>query len=187
MRKAIVRIGGLVAASAALTLASASFALASPASPAGRTVTGPEVVTGAVHGAAALANTPHIPLTFAGVVPTTDSGFVLGNGGGNAHTLTTPAGKLNITGLGSKSATQTASPKTCWFTYTVTQQFKFTSGTGKFTGASGPGAYQIFFGAYAPRFTSGTHKGQCNFSNSAQPLAKGAIATFLAAGVLTVA
>ena len=47
-----------------------------------------------------------------------------------------------------------------------------------------PGAYQIFFAAYEPRFTSGKHKGECN--GNAEPLAKGAVATFLAAGVLTV-
>ena len=38
--------------------------------------------------------------------------------------------------------------------------------------------------AFEPRFTSGKHKGQCNAN--ANPLAKGAVATFLAAGVLTV-
>ena len=58
--------------------------------------------------------------------------------------------------------------------------------TGKFAGATGPGAYQITFAAFAPRFKSGKHKGQCNTSNNAVPLAKGAVATFLAAGVITV-
>jgi hypothetical protein len=58
--------------------------------------------------------------------------------------------------------------------------------TGKFAGATGPGAYQVFFGAYAPRYTSGKHKGQCDTASNVVPLAKGAVATFLAAGVLTV-
>jgi hypothetical protein len=184
MRKLVVRIGGLVvAASAALTLAGVSPAFASPAA---KTVTGPEAITGAVYGKAALANVTHIPLTFAGVVATTDRGFVLGNGGGDTHTLTTPAGKLTVTGVGKQSATQTMNTRTCYFTYTARQQFNFVAGksTGKFAGASGPGAYQVFFGAYAPRFTSGKHKGECN--GNAAPLAKGAVATFLAAGVLTV-
>ncbi len=30
------------------------------------------------------------------------------------------------------------------------------------------------------------HKGECDTANNVQPLAKGAVATFLAAGVLTV-
>jgi len=185
MRKVVVRIGGLVAAaSAALTLASVGPAFASPAA---KTVTGPEAISGAAHGKAAIANVTPMPLTFAGVVPTTDRGFVLGGGGGgNTHTLTTPAGKLTVTGTGKQSTTQTMNTRTCYFTYTGRQQFNFVPGksTGKFAGASGPGAYQVFFGAYEPRFTSGKHKGECN--GNAQPLAKGAVATFLAAGVLTV-
>jgi hypothetical protein len=56
--------------------------------------------------------------------------------------------------------------------------------TGAFAGASGPGAAQIYFAAYAPRFKSGPHKGQCN--GKAPPLAKGAVASFLASAVLTV-
>jgi hypothetical protein len=185
MRKVIVRIGGLVAASATLVLASASLAVASPAA---KPTTGPEAITGAVHGKAALANVTHIPLTLAGVVPTTDRGFTLGPGGGNTHTLTTPAGKLTVTGLGKPSNAQTLNPRTCLMTYTSRQQLKFVGGksTGKFAGASGPGAYQVYFAAYLPRFTSGKHKGQCDAANNAQPLAKGAVATFLAAGVLTV-
>ncbi len=186
MRKVVVRIGGLVvAASAALMLAGVSPAFASTAA---KPATGPEAISGAAYGKAAIANVTPIPLTFAGVVATTDRGFVLGNGGGNTHTLVTPAGKLTVTGTGAQSTTQTFNTRTCFFTYTVRQQFKFVPGksTGKFAGASGPGAYQVYFGAYAPRYTSGKHKGQCNTGSNVQPLAKGAIATFLAAGVLTV-
>jgi hypothetical protein len=78
--------------------------------------------------------------------------------------------------------------RTCRFSYTARQQFKFVPGksTGKFAGASGPGAYQVYFAAYAPRYHSGPHKGQCDTANNVQPLAKGAVAKFLAAGVLTV-
>jgi hypothetical protein len=141
-----------------------------------------------VFGTAALANVMHIPLTFAGVVATTDKGFVLGNGGGNTHTLVTPAGKLTVTGIGKQTMTQAVNSKTCFFTDIGRQQVNFVPGksTGKFAGASGPGAYQVFFGAFVPRFTSGKHKGQCDLANNVQPLAKGAVATFVAAGVLTV-
>jgi hypothetical protein len=184
MRKATLRIGGIVAAaSAALALASVGPAFASTAA---KTMTGPEAITGAAHGKAAIANVTPIPLTLAGVVATTDHGFSLGPGGGNTHTLSTPVGKLTVTGTGKAENTQTSNTRTCYFTYTSRQQFKFVPGksTGKFAGATGPGAYQIYFAAYEPRYTSGKNKGTCNFN--ANPLAKGAVATFLAAGVLTV-
>jgi hypothetical protein len=186
MRKGIVRIGGLVAvASAAAIFASVSPAFASPAA---TMTTGPEAVSGAVFGAAALANVTHIPLALAGVVVTTDKAFVLGPGGGNTHTLVTPAGKLTVTGVGKETMTMTVNSRTCFFTDIASQQFTFVAAksTGKFAGASGPGAYQVFFGAYVPRFTSGKHKGECDLANNVQPLTKGAVAKFLAVGVLTV-
>ena len=187
MRHVIVRTGSLIGAAGA-TLLLAGGALAATSTSASSSVTGPEVVSGQVHGKAALANVTHIPLTLAGIVATTDRGFVLGNGGGNTHTLLTPAGKLTVRGSGKPIQKQTMNAKTCRFTFTERQQFSFVSSlsTGKFTGASGPGAYLITFSAVAPRFTSGKHKGQCNLGNNVQPLAKGAVATFLAAGVLTV-
>jgi hypothetical protein len=37
-----------------------------------------------------------------------------------------------------------------------------------------------------PRYASGPHKGQCDTAYNVQPLAKGAVAKFLAVGVLTV-
>jgi hypothetical protein len=91
-------------------------------------------------------------------------------------------------GIGAQSSTQAMNPRTCYFSYTARQQLKFVPGksTGKFTGATGPGAYQIRFAAYAPRYSSGKHKGQCDTASNAQPLARGAVSTFLAAGVLTV-
>ena len=116
MRKVVVRIGGLVAAaSAALMLAGVSPAFASPAA---KPVTGPEAISGAAYGKAAIANVTPIPLTFAGVVPTTDRGFVLGGGSSNTHTLVTPVGKLTVTGTGKQTNTQTFNTRTCRFTYT---------------------------------------------------------------------
>jgi hypothetical protein len=56
--------------------------------------------------------------------------------------------------------------------------------TGKFAGASGPGAVQVAFAETAPRFTSGSKKGQCN--PNGKPIAKSAVASFLASLVLTV-
>ena len=57
--------------------------------------------------------------------------------------------------------------------------------TGKFAGTSGPGAVQVYFAGYGPRYTSGPHKGQCNTSPNAPELAKGAVASFVLSAVLT--
>ena len=62
----------------------------------------------------------------------------------------------------------------------------FYKSTGKFVGATGPGAHQVFFGAYAPRYTPGNHKGQCDTASNSQPLAKSAVATSSRRAVLTV-
>jgi hypothetical protein len=121
MRHVIVRTGSLIGAAGA-TLLLAGGALAATSTSASSSVTGPEVVSGQVHGKAALANVTHIPLTLTGIVATTDRGFVLGNGGGNTHTLTTPAGKLTVRGSGKPIQKQTMNAKTCRFTFTERQQ-----------------------------------------------------------------
>ena len=187
MQKRSIRVGAVAAAACAAVLLAGGSALASPSASAAK-MTGPEAITGAAYGAAAIANVTPIPLTFAGVVATTDRGFKLGPGGGKEHTLATPDGKLAVAQVGAVDNKQTLNAKTCFVTYTSTATVKFVPGmsTGKFAGATGPGAYQVYFGAYLPRYTSGKHKGECNTSNSAEPLAKGAVATFLAVGVLTV-
>ncbi len=187
MRNTIIRAVSLIGAAGAVVLAGGGIAVASANGPA--SVTGPEVISGAVHGKAALANNPHIPLTLTGVVPTSEPGFVLGGASGKrTHTLATKAGDLTVRATGKQHMTQTMNPKTCRFTFTARDQFTFVPGmsTGKFAGATGPGAYQVTFAAFAPRYTSGKHKGQCNTSKNAKPLTKGALASFLAAGVMTV-
>jgi hypothetical protein len=84
------------------------------------------------------------------------------------------------------TGTQTENAKTCWYTFTGDSAFNAAGGesTGAFAGASGPGAVHIYFGAFQPRYTSGNDKGRCN--GSANPLAKGAVESFLASVVLTV-
>lgn len=181
---ALAAAGGI----AALLLAGVpALASTHSAAAAAKTTTGPEVVQGAVHGKKANANVPHIPLTLHGVVNTTYPGFALGSGGGNNHVLATKAGRLAVHGLGKQQQSQTANMKTCHVTFTIRQPFTVVTGksTGAFAGASGPGAYQVLFSAFFPRYHSGPHKGQCNTSNSAKPLNKGAYASFLASVVLT--
>jgi len=113
----------------------------------------------------------------------------LGGGGphrGNVKMLASPAGDLTVRVSSKPQTHQVFNPKTCRFSFT--QEIPVTvvgsMSTGAFAGASGPGAAQVSFAAYAPRYKSGPHKGQCN--PSAQPLAKGAVASFLASTVLTV-
>ena len=57
--------------------------------------------------------------------------------------------------------------------------------TGKFAGATGPGAVRVHFAGYVPRYKSGAKKGQCNTSPNAPELAKGAVVSFLLSAVLT--
>lgn len=186
MNRFVTRIGAIVAAGGAALLLAGGPALAGTQARAW--VTGPESISGTVYGAAANASNPRIPLVFRGVVTTTDRGFVLGSGHRNTHTLRTPAGRLTVTGTGKQHTSQVIRPRACHLTFTVRQQFYFVGSlsTGAFAGASGPGAYQVTFAAFYPRFKHGKHKGQCDFSNSAKPLNRGAVASFLATGVLTV-
>ncbi len=176
-----VKLGALAAAgSTALLVLAAGPALASTQS-----VTGPEVISGAVHGEAALANTPVIPVTFRGVVRAHGS-FTPSGSKSHTQTILTSAGTIVLHGTGYKNNSQTANLKTCFFSSTQDLTFTVLGGksTGAFAGASGPGAAQVYFAAFEPRYTSGKHKGQCN--GNANPLAKGAVASILASVVLTV-
>ena len=46
------------------------------------------------------------------------------------------------------------------------------NGTGLYKGISGEAKVTFIFGGIGPRYTSGKHKGQCNRSNSAKPIAQ---------------
>ena len=155
-----------------------------PALAATTTRTGPEVISGMVTGKAALAKAPKIPVTFAGLVSARGS-VSLGSSTSKTHTVTSSAGNLTVLGTG-KQGSHTVNTKTCRFTFTqdVTYSVVGSQSTGAFAGSSGPGAAQVYFAAFEPRYTSGPHKGQCD--GAAPPLAKGAVATFLASTVLTV-
>lgn len=188
MKQLRVRIGAiaLTGGAAALVL-TAGPALAGTQAPAW--VTGPEVISGQVHGQAANANSPMIPLLLRGVVFARDDNFILGgNGHRRDHTLWTTAGKLTVMGVGRQHQTMRTDARACHVTFTIRQEIRVLGGksSGRFAGASGPGAYQIRFSAFFPRYMSGRHRGMCNFSNSAKPLNRGALASFLATLVLTV-
>lgn len=150
--------------------------------------TGPEVIYGQVHGKAALANAPVVPLKFRGVVRT--RGVVNLGGPGNArnHTIPTRAGKYAVR-LTSRHAAQSVNQMTCRVVYKETDTYVVRGGasTGAFAGASGHGKVQLKFAATVSRYTSGKHKGQCNTSNSGHPVRPNtAVASFLAVSTLTV-
>ena len=157
-----------------------------PAMASSQAVAGPETAYGAIYGKPATANNPVIPLAWRGVV--TGHGVFLGNGSapkkGKRHTFTTSAGKLTVVITAAPGNYQSFNLKACHFSYTTDVDFTMVSGTGMFAGASGPGAVQVYFAGYAPRYASGPKKGQCNTSQNAPELAKGAVASFLLSAVL---
>jgi hypothetical protein len=185
MRVKLRKLGALaVAGSTAVLVLAGGPALASSQART-HSVTGPEIISGILHGKAALANNPVVPVILWGTVSA--HGILrVANSKSKRHTVSSSAGKLVVRGTGRKYASRTENPKTCWATFTQKSTFSVLGGksTGAFAGASGPGAAQIYFAAFQPRYTSGKHKGRCD--NNANPLATGATASFLASVVLTV-
>lgn len=177
----------VVAGAASVALAAGGPALASSHASASRSVTGPEVIAGTVHGKAALAKAPKIPLTWVGLVRTR-SVINLGGSGphqGSVKTFLTPVGKFTVRVSSKPTHSQSFNHKTCRFSFTqdIPVAVVGSKSTGAFAGASGPGAAQVSFAANGPRFKSGPNKGKCN--PKGKPIAKTAVANFLASAVLT--
>jgi hypothetical protein len=150
--------------------------------------TGPEVIYGQLHGKAALANAPLIPVKFRGVVKT--RGVVNLGGPSNAknHKIPTPVGKYAVR-LTSDHSSTSLNKRTCRVRYKETDSYVVRGGksTGVFAGASGHGTVHIKFAFTVSRYRSGKHMGQCNTSNSGYPVhIKTAVVTFLAVSTLTV-
>jgi hypothetical protein len=61
---------------------------------------------------------------------------------------------------------------TCSFLFTATGPVAFSHGTGAYAGIKGTAAITLTFGGIGPLYTSGAHKGQCNMSNNASPVAQ---------------
>ena len=185
-----IKLAALAAAggTAALMLTAAPALAASQA--ASKAVTGPEIAYGAVYGKPATANNPVIPVTWRGLAYA--RGVFAGGGGGppakgQHHTFATSAGNLVVVVTAAPTNSQSFNLKACHFSYTTYVAFAAVGGksTGKFAGASGPGAVQVYFAGYGPTYKSGPKKGQCNTSQNAPELAKGAVASFVLSAVLT--
>ena len=156
---------------------------------AGKPITGPEIAYGVIHGKRATASTPIIPVAWRGLVQARGvfSGGGSGPKKGQHHTFTTSAGNLAVVVTAKPTNTQHVNLKACHFSFGTYVVFAVVGrkSTGKFAGISGPGAVQVRFAGYGPRYKSGPKKGQCNTSSSAPELAKGAVASFLLSAVLT--
>jgi hypothetical protein len=177
---------------AALAMAGGTAALvltAAPALASSNSITGPEIAYGAVHGKAATANNPVIPVAWRGLVRA--HGVFSTNGPpptkGQHHTFVTSAGNLTVVVTAPPTSSQSFNVKACHFSFTTYVVFKVvgSQSTGKFAWDRGPGAVKVYFAGYGPRYKSGPHKGQCNTSPNAPELAKGAVASFLLSAVLT--
>ena len=176
---------------AALALAGGTAMLVlagTPAMASSQAITGPETAYGVIHGKPATANNPVIPVAWWGLV---NAHGVFSTTGpepkkGQQHTFTTSAGNLTVVVTAAPTNLQSFNLKACHFSFTTYVVFAVVGGksTGRFAGTSGPGAVQVYFAGYGPRYTSGPKKGQCNSSPNAPELAKGAVASFLLSAVL---
>jgi hypothetical protein len=181
---------------AALAMAGGTAALVLAGTPAlasshagSKAITGPETAYGVVYGKPATADNPTTPLAWEGLVDA--HGVFAPNGPaptkGQDHTFTTSTGNLTVVATAPPAEGHIFNLKTCHFSFTTYVVFAAVSrqSTGKFAGTSGPGAVQVYGAGYAPRYTSGPKKGQCNTHSNAPELAKGAVASFLLTAVLT--
>lgn len=179
-----MKLGVLAAGVAAALVLAGVPALASSNASAGKSVTGPEVISGMVHGHQAVVGYPKLPLTLRGLVTSRGSVLLVRT----LNVLKTPVGTLVTKPVGQQQKPVVSrNAKTCGYRATLDFTGKVSGGTstGLFAGASGPFATQVYFAGYLPRYTSGKHKGQCNFSGTVEPLSKGAVASFLSSVVLT--
>jgi hypothetical protein len=167
-------------------LAIAAVAAACSSGP--TTTTGTETWQGKVTGAAAVAsNGPTYPLTFTGPVHATAS-FTPPNNNAVKSTVTfkTSAGNLTVNADLPDNANPptTSNPTTCLFVSTLTGTYTVvgSKSTGSFKDATGHGTIRDVFSATGPKLSNG----QCNQSNSAQPLTAGAYTTLYVSGPMTV-
>jgi hypothetical protein len=82
--------------------------------------------------------------------------------------------EINSKALNAKAnkAQPTASPTTCSATFVVTGPVTVFDGAGLYTGISGTLTVTETFAFIGPRYAAGAKKGQCNESNSAEPIAQ---------------
>jgi hypothetical protein len=142
-----------------------------------------ESIDGFLAGRAALANNPVVPLKLTGAVNT--SGAINLGGNSAVSPIWTRKGTLTVQ-HGNPTPAPQLNYRTCRETETISTTYKVLGhqSSGAFWGAQGHGHAVVVFSAIAPRYHSGPHKGQCNFSQNAQPEPYGAYISFHAQGPL---
>ena len=177
LTKALATAGAAVGATAMVLGA----ALPASAAPAGASHVNYEWLSGVLTGPGALANAPVVPLHLQGAVNTRGSINLGGNG--SVTPIPTRKGTLTVQHGNPGPATQ-VNHRTCRETDTIRTWYKVLGNrsSGVWWGARGSGHAVVVFSAIAPRYTSGPHKGQCNFSENAQPKPFGAYVSFHAQG-----
>jgi hypothetical protein len=179
--KKMLAIAGAAVGAAAMVLAAALPASASTQGGGG--YGNYEWINGFLAGPGALANAPVVPLRLRGAVNTRGSINLGGNG--SVGLILTFKGTLAVQ-HGNPSPPPQLNYETCRETQTISTWYKVlgSQSSGVFGGASGGGHAVVVFSAIAPRYTSGPDKGQCNFSQNAQPEPYGAWISFHAQGPL---
>jgi len=144
-----------------------------------------ETINGFLTGSRALANAPVVPVQLRGAVNTRGSINLGGNS--SVSPIRTIKGTLTVQ-HGNPSPPPKLNYRTCRETETISTGYTVLGNrsSGVFRGARGNGHAVVVFSAIAPRYTSGPHKGQCNFSSNAQPKPNGAYISFQAQGPLYV-
>ena len=86
---------------------------------------------------------------------------------------------VNLTSLNalSNKGQPTFYPGSCSGIFSVKGPVGLSDGTGAYKGISGTLTITQTFGFIVPRYASGAHTGQCNMSNSAQPVAQRGVIT----------
>jgi len=170
MRRNEMKIVGI----ATVALAAVLLAACSSSSTGAETIYGTTTST---------ANNPTVPLRATGVF--TDTGSIyLGNNNATKGTLHFKKGGLNLTHSNPPSLNTPTSfnPTTCRAVFAGSGTFKVTGGTGPYNGATGHGTFTVTFAANFPKLANG----QCNESNSANPVPGTSLTTFKATGNITI-
>lgn len=175
-----MKLGAVAVASAASLALAVAPAVAGTMAGTRPSITGREVVYGALHGKAAWVQgskaNPKVPVRFRGVVRT--RGVVgLGSSKARTHTIRTRAGKFSVRIIRSRSSQRVLNPRICRMQDTVSFTLAMNSrrSTGAFAGATGRGAGRVRFTFNYPRRPNG----RCNYSNSAVPSKHGGLISFL--------
>jgi hypothetical protein len=162
-------------ASAAVALAGALLSVATAAHKASTPAGGPIEIF-----ATANIGSPNGTIVVAGAIG--DYGKTLSmdkkgkpNANGNFVEITLKKGSFEVDSTAFNKKTAKAPPTindkaTCSFAFTASGPTTLFNGTGLYKGISGTVNITINFAGVGPRYASGKKKGECNTSNSAQPL-----------------